>query len=342
MWCRGAGSSIRGKEYGMTMDLKQLPTYRDLPVDRTAPPGSSWGVFGPSDELGTVNLLTPDRVRRGAALVGKGRVFPLNWDLEKPDPPLLGREPMTHTILDVGCGTDDYYDHFYPQGSSQWDALSHIGHPQYGFYNGRKLSDFTGRPGSLNGIDNWARRGIVGRFVLADIERYRERHGRPIRQDTSDATSVKDLECVLAEEGVQLELGDILLLRFGWLGWYDRADRTVREELASYPGGMGGYPSTPGMDRGERTAEWLWDRHVAAVAADCPGMEQMPVNPSRVDQFLHYRLIPLLGIAIGEFFMLDDLAQDCADDGVYEGFFASAPLHKVGGSGSPANALAMK
>ena len=320
----------------------QLPAYRDLPVDPSAPPGSAWGVFGPGDETGTINLLTPERVRRGAALVRKGLVFPLNWDLEKPDPPLLGREPLTHTILDVGCGTDDFYDHFYPQGSSQWDALSHIGHPQYGFYNGRTFSDFTGKPGSLNGIDNWARHGIVGRFVLADIERHRARMGRPIQHDESDPSTVDDIEAVLNDEGVRVEPGDILLLRFGWLGWYDTADLAVRERLASYPGGMGAYPATPGLDRSERTAEWLWDSHVAAVAADCPGVEVMPVNPNRVDEFLHYRLISLLGIAIGEFFVLDDLARDCAEDRVYEGLFAAAPLHKVGGSGSPANALAMK
>ena len=326
----------------MAIDPKRLPAYRDLPVAASAPPGSSWGVFGPDDEVGTINLLTPDRVRRGAALVNKGLVFPLNWDLEMPNPPLLGRKPMKHTILDVGCGTDDLYDNFYPQGSSQWDALSHIGHPEYGFYNGRKFTDFTGRPGSLNGIDNWARRGIVGRFVLADVERYRTRLGRPIRQDSPDTTTVDDIEHVLAEERVSVEPGDILLLRFGWLGWYERADRATREDLASYPGGMEGYPSTPGLDCSERSAEWLWDRHVAAVAADCPGVERMPVDPNRVDQFLHYRLIPLLGIAVGEFFVLDDLADDCAADGVYEGFFAAAPLHKVGGSGSPANALAMK
>jgi kynurenine formamidase len=171
---------------------------------------------------------------------------------------------------------------------------------------------------------------------------FREHLGQPIRQDTADASTVEDVESVLDEEGVSLEPGDILLLRFGWLGWYDRADRAVRESLASFPGGMGGYPSAPGLDRGERTAAWLWDRHVAAVAADCPGVESMPVNPNRLDQFLHYRLIPLLGIAVGEFFVLDHLASDCAEDKVYDGFFSAAPLHKVGGSGSPANALAIK
>ena len=47
-------------------------------------------------------------------------------------------------------------------------------------------------------------------------------------------------------------------------------------------------------------------------------------------------------MAVGEMFVLDALAEDCVADGVYEGLFTSAPLNKVGGSGSPANALAIK
>jgi hypothetical protein len=61
-----------------------------------------------------------------------------------------------------------------------------------------------------------------------------------------------------------------------------------------------------------------------------------------VERFLHWRVIPLLGLAVGEMFVLDALADDCAADGVYEGLFTAAPLHKIGGSGSPANALAIK
>jgi kynurenine formamidase len=57
---------------------------------------------------------------------------------------------------------------------------------------------------------------------------------------------------------------------------------------------------------------------------------------------LHRVLIGLLGFAIGELWNLEDLAQDCATDGVYEFLLASAPLNVTGGIGSPANALAIK
>ncbi len=87
-------------------------------------------------------------------------------------------------------------------------------------------------------------------------------------------------------------------------------------------------------------AEYLWDRHVAAVAADNPALEAWP--PSAETGFLHFRLIPHFGMNIGELWHLEDLAADCAADGVYEFFFTSAPLNVPGGVGSPPNALAIK
>jgi hypothetical protein len=67
----------------------------------------------------------------------------------------------------------------------------------------------------------------------------------------------------------------------------------------------------------------------------------MPFDMSRADGFLHYRLIPLLGMAVGELFALDALAEHCARTGVYEGLLVAAPIQKVGGVGSPANAVAL-
>ena len=51
-----------------------LPRYRDLPIDPSKPPHSAWGVFGDDDEVGTINLLTPERVRRAAGLVNGRRL----------------------------------------------------------------------------------------------------------------------------------------------------------------------------------------------------------------------------------------------------------------------------
>lgn len=317
---------------------KRRPSYAELRDGRDAPPGAAWAIYGPEDELGSINLLTPARTLAAARLVRKGSAFPLNWALEQPSPPLFGRGVLQHRIIDLDpAGTDDVYDGFYPQVSSQWDGLAHIKHPQFGFYQGRRREELSGDGHGRIGIDHWARRGIVGRFVLADVERYRAAQGRPIRQGETDAVTVGEIEACLAQQSVALETGDILLLRFGWIRWYEETDAATRQQMAStdlFP--------CPGVANLEETAAWIWDRGLAAVAADNPALEVQPFDESRVDGFLHYRLIPLLGLAIGEMFALDALAEDCAADEVYEGLFSAAPLNKAGGCGSPANAIAIK
>ena len=67
-----------------------------------------------------------------------------------------------------------------------------------------------------------------------------------------------------------------------------------------------------------------------------PGQDAAPFG------FLHRILIGSFGMALGELWHLDDLADDCARDGVYEFCLTSAPLNVAGGIGSPPNALAIK
>lgn len=317
----------------------RLPSYAELPLDDRHPPGCAWGVFGADDEVGTINLLTPERVVRAAGLVRTGQVFSLNWELGKPDPPVLGREALHHTVFDLpGGGTDDRYDGFFPQVSSQWDALSHMEAPGHGYYNGRTREEVGHGPGSRNGIDNWARRGIVGRFVLADVARWREHVGDPIDNAERDVIDVGQIDATLAHQGTTLEEGDVLLLRAGWVGWYEAQDAATRQALGDAPvPGM----KTPGLSADRATDAWLWDRHLAAIASDVPALEALPYGPD-AETFLHWRVIPLLGLAVGEMFVLDALAEACAADGVYEGLFTAAPLNVAGGSGSTANALAVR
>lgn len=320
------------------METSELPSYDQLPIDPRMPPRSAWGVFGPDDELGTLNLLDHSRALHASQLVRKGAVFSLNWKMEEPEPPLFGRKSMRHRFIDGGhTGVDDYYDRFHPQSSSQWDALSHMPHPDHGFYNGRSLEDIRPETGNKNGIHNAARHGIAGRFVLADVERYRRRIGWPIRNDQPDAVSVEDLEGTLSSQDVELDIGDILLVRVGWIEWYEKhAGSRLRQEMASMR-----LPVSPGLEQEPGMARWLWDHHVSAVAADNPGLEKTPFEFA-VGSFLHYDLIALLGITVGELFQLGSLAADCEADNVYDGLLVAAPLNKLGGIGSSANALALK
>lgn len=314
----------------------RLPSFDQLPVVAGAPPQSAWWLFGEEDQVGLFNLQTPARIVEAAGLVRKGSVFPLNWELELPGPPLFGRGSPRHTILGAGPGRDDVIDNFFPQASSQWDSLVHVGHPVHGFYNGVGEDEITGRPGTRGGIENWARRGIAGRGVLLDMARHFERAGRPYDPSTAYRIQVEELEACRAAQGLEIRAGDVLMVRTGWMAWYLQQDALVRRGLANTA-----TLQAPGLQAGEAMARYLWDLHIVAAASDCPALEAWPPT-AQTGGFLHHYLIGLFGMAIGELWDLERLAADCAADGSYEFLFVSAPLNKLGGVGSPPNALAIK
>ena len=317
----------------------QLPSFDELPD------GRSWGLWGDDDKFGTLNLLTPERVTKGAACVRKGAVFPLNFDMELPDPPLFGRDPFTHEVvwLQNDAGHDEHISGWNTQSSSQWDGFRHIKHPVHNFYNG--VAD------EEHGIHHWARKGIAGRGVLADVGRWRESQGRPLKCNESDPIDADDITATLEAHGSTVEEGDVLLVRTGWIEWYRTQDAKQRTDFNA-----AGHPCV-GLRPGPDNWKLLWNLHIAAIGVDNPSVEVWPPaafvapdelpeilsNPERLDEvFMHIRLLPLLGLPLGEFFELAALADDCASDGTYEFFFTSAPLNLKAGVASPPNALAIK
>lgn len=322
----------------------RLPSYDELPVDPRHPAGSSWGLWGDDDVLGCLNLLTPEAVRRGLAAAIEGRVFPLNLPLHEPDPPLAGRSPFSHDVSWVadGAGHDEEISGYNTQSSSQWDGFRHVRHLRHGFYGG--LED------QRHGVGHWARHGIAGRAVLADVGRHRADAGRPLDMTRADPIEPSDVVATLSAQGSTVVPGDILLVRTGWLGWYRTLEPRDRQALAE------GY-AAPGLRPGTDSARLLWDLHVAAVAADNPALEAWPpgklATPEQrqamrddpaavVDVSLHFSLLPLLGMPIGELWDLDDLAEECAVTGRYESLLTSSPLPLDGGVASPANAMAIR
>ena len=181
-----------------------LPSYAELSARTDAPRGTNWGLFGPDDQLGTINFLTPARVTAAAQCVRKGVSFGLNWRIDLPDPPLFTRGAHKHTVLEMdgGAALDDYLDNFYPQRSSQWDGLGHAFHPRYGFYNFGKKEDVLA--GRRNGIEHWAARGIAGRGVLLDVARHQAKKGAPIDATTPFRITVDLIEEVAAAEDVTI------------------------------------------------------------------------------------------------------------------------------------------
>jgi hypothetical protein len=308
------------------MDERTLPTHAELPVRDDLPPGSSWGVWGDHDVLGTLNLLTPERVLAAARSIRTGRTFGLNLELTLPDPPLFRRAKFRHEVTNFGMTRmivhDDLYHDWNTQSSSQWDGFRHVGHIVHGHYGGV--------PDEEHGVAHWATRGIVGRAVLADVDRWRTAQGRPLAQGTADAISVDDLLSCLADQGTAVETGDVLLARTGYLTWYRSLDHAGRDEHAASP-------ETPGLTGADLPGA-LWDLHVSALAADNPAVEPIPPG----DPFLHTIILPLLGVPLGELWDLDALADDCAATGTYDAFLTSAPLNMPAGVATPPNAIAIR
>lgn len=326
------------KNYGATSPV--LPRYDELPP---APRGgrSGWGLFGPDDSIGLLNLQTADSVRSSVNLVRKGAVFPLDAALDAVDPPLdIDRGTPRHRLLHKpGPGLedlDDVYDNYYPQVSSQWDSLAHVAYSAGVFYNGATDEDVLS--GARNTIDHWARRGIVARAVLLDLQRSLNADGRAYEPESGAAFSVADLERAREHSRVAYSPGCVVLLRTGFLGWYCSQPWRARARIAS---GL----RAPGVEHTENMAQYLWDSGAMAVASDTFAVEVWPPDLSSEAipfGFLHRVLIGQFGMALGELWQLDDLAADCAEDGIYEFLLTSSPLHSRGGVGSPPNALAIK
>ena len=124
-----------------------MPSYDDLPpLDEGG--RSAWGVFGEGPSHGTVSLQTPERIAAAASLVRTGELFSLNAPVTWPDPPLFLRKAVEHTLLAESAtpGFDERLDVFYPQGSSQWDSLAHVGYAPDRFYNGASAADIHAGP----------------------------------------------------------------------------------------------------------------------------------------------------------------------------------------------------
>lgn len=316
------------------MGTRVYPKYSDLP---TLPGGDrhAWEVFGREDQLGTLNFITPEAVAKASRSVRAGRVFNLSLPLNLPEPNLVGhRQTYIHHIEITRTGRDDHLDRFYPQASSQWDGLAHIRFREFGYYGGREEARLDA--GEL-GIDRMAERGVVGRGVLVDAAGFFAWQGRPLNPTERVALGPEDLEAVLAWEQVRVEPGDILLVRTGWLEWYLSLGPEERQALGG--SADGGTLRCPGLAPGVETAAWLWDHRIAAVAADNPALEVLPVR--REEGFLHRRLIALLGMPIGELWYLAGLAQACRSFSRYTFLLVSVPLKIPRGVGSPNNACAI-
>ncbi|HVC43803.1 MAG TPA: cyclase family protein [Candidatus Binataceae bacterium] len=320
------------------IDFDKIPKFSELPIKKGAPADSNWGVFGDDDEVGCVNFLTPEGIVEAAKLVSRGKVFRLDTPINYANPPLFERQPVDHlkkSFESYGLlGFDDVLNGYNTQEGSQWDGLGHVGNlAAQSYYNGVK-NDAIKSTNKL-GIHNWADR-FIGRGVLIDAFRYRAEQGRPVNPLTDERYSLADLQAALKAQGTTLKPGSILLVRTGWMQAYLAAPAAAKAAMAPMD-----KLKACGIDDSREMVAWLWDSRVAAIGTDCPAVEPWPWD-FKNDGALHYRTLSLLGLPLGEQFVLDPLAADCAGDGRFEFMMVSVPLHLRGGIASPPNAVAIK
>ena len=315
--------------------MDHLPSYSELPEAPGGRGRSAWHLFGPQDNVGLINLQTPERVAAAAKEIRHGRMFNLNAPVGYFSPPLYGRNAASHRLIpEAGdTGFDDELDSFNPQAGSQWDSLAHVPAWPGNFYNGVTVPQIRGE--HRNTIGHWAAHGIAGRGVMLDAERF-----TTAPPGEAVGFTVADLEECRRAAGAEIGPGDILVLYTGFGRWYAGQPESARAAMADDR-----VLTASGVEHTEAMAEYLWDSHISAIVSDGPSVEMWPPDGRRDAQpfgFLHHTLIGLFGMALGELWWLADLADDCRADSRYTMFLASAPLNVPGGVSSPANAVAVK
>jgi kynurenine formamidase len=305
---------------------------------------SNWGRWGESDELGTLNFITEDKIAAAAKLVRRGTVFSLAVPFDEKGPQSGGlRINPIHTMLksgaDIAAGT---YARDFQGGNDRamkatddmivmplqccthWDALGHIMYRDR-MYNGYPASVVTSR-GATKGDIAKTRKAFVGRGVLLDVARWLGHEPGPHEPIGGDQLG----ECAKAQ-GVNVGSGDILLVRTG------RMARVAAEGWNGYDNVAAGQSGI-----GVESVAWLHEKEIAAVAVDTLTAEAMPSEVPGVFLPVHIATIVYMGLLLGEIFDLEALATDCASDGVYEFQLVAAPLPFTGAVGAPLNPIAIK
>ena len=297
----------------------------------------NWGRWGPDDEIGTLNLIDEAARRRGAAAVVSGKAFALGLPLSATEGIQLGfvegRVNPTLTMVQVNqpvnadqpdwvCFSEDVVT-MATQCATHWDALAHS---SYGgvIYNGYPAGVVSADGASRCGIHRLG--PVVSRGVLLDVARALGcdvlEPGYPIMPG--------DLDAAVGLAGMELEPGDIVLVRTGQMVHLAPG----RRDLVAYT-----FPS-PGLTI--ETAGWFHQHDVAAVATDTLVFEVYPSQHE--DAYLPVHLLHLveMGLTQGQNWVLDALADECAADGRYSFLLDATPLPLTDGLGTPLNPVAIK
>ncbi|MBL9126663.1 MAG: cyclase family protein [Verrucomicrobiales bacterium] len=294
---------------------------------------SPWGA---EDEIGALNLMTPETRLAILSRVSSGRTYDLGVEYFVGMPSFHGLgDPgyqywLTHTprgtVVDDPNGlgpranekvsyTGDAIS-MYTHMGTHIDALNHFGlHGK--IWNGYAADRHLGDKG-------WKKAGaetippIIARGVLIDVAAYKGVDAMTNRyRITSD-----DLKGALHAQGVRLVRGDVVLIRTGQARHYHDASKY----LDAYPG------------VGLEAVRWLVDRNGAMLlGADNLSLEALPAEGDDNWVPVHTYLLAERGVMFVEQLDLEELSRDR----VYEFAFVAASLKLRGASGSPMRPIAL-
>lgn len=196
---------------------------------------------------------------------------------------------------------------------------------------------------------DWTKRGgIVGRGILIDYVSWATEKKIPFNPMSQYPITLDVIKQYMKERNIVPRPGDILLVRSGWIKWYEEHTQEERIEFCSNGSAW------IGVEGSEESLSWLWDNHFAAVAGDAIGFECWPpkdpwsmlprgLESSKTDENseMHDFLLAGWGMPIGEMWDLEALSEECKRQKRWSFFLTSAPLNLKGGAASPPNALAI-
>jgi kynurenine formamidase len=308
------------------LDAQTPPTVTAAMVQQWERELSNRGRWGTDDELGTLNLVTPEHRVRAARLVTEGISVSLSHDYLK-ERAEDATSPWGHEILGSPSGaflSDRYTIAYHGFAHSHMDALCHnsSGGLMYNGMSRATVDTIAGGDGCARlGITN-AKQGVVTRGILMDIARLKGveylEPGTPI--------TVADLEAWERQAGVRVGQGDVVLVRAG--RWARRA-----EEGAWATGRL-----AAGLHAS--VAPWLRERGVAMLGSDYTN-DALPSGIEGVAMPIHLLTLVTMGMWLFDNLDLEAVADVAAEQGRWEFMLVAAPLAVPGGTGAPLNPVAI-
>ena len=284
--------------------------------------------WGPTDEIGTLNMMTDATRLEVLKQIAVGKVYDLGVDLfiGMPTCCIPFGDPnfqifMTHTpAMDPSKELLSYSGDgvsMYTHSGTHLDTLNHFG------LHGKIWNQVSSK--DALGVRGWTKSGadkyppIVARGVLIDVAKSKNMAALP----TSYAITPADLQDALKKQGTALKAGDVVLIRTGSMTfWPD----TAKFRLADQPG------------IGIEAAQWLVEGQKAMLlGADNFGVENFPSKDPENFVPVHTYLLAERGVSMLEAMWLEDLAKDQ----VYEFAFITLPLKMRGATASPVRPIAI-